>query len=101
MTMSLRRSKLFSVSFNLFNASLFFDLYLVMPEASSKIIRRSSGLALTTRSTFPCCTSEYASAPIPVPINNSWMSLSRTIVLLSIYSLSPERNKRRVMVTSS
>src|SRR3989338_7145056 len=38
---------------------------------------------------------------MPVPMNNSKISLSRTAVLFKRYSLSPERNNRRVTVTSS
>ena len=94
------RRRLFSVSLSLFSASLFFDLYFVIPAASSKIKRRSSGLELKIRSILPCSIKEYDSAPIPVPINNSKISLSLTCVLLIKYSLSPERKSLREIVTS-
>jgi len=74
-----------------FIASLFFALYLLTPVASSKTSLLSSGLELMTRSILPCSTKEYDSAPIPVPISISLISLRRTGLLFIRYSLSPER----------
>ena len=70
------------------------------PAASSMMARRSSGRALSTVSSWPwpmimCCW-----RPTPESPSSSWMSSSRQGAPLMAYSLSPERNRVRVMVTS-
>ena len=52
--MSARRSRFASVASSLRSASFFCDLYFVMPAASSKIARRSSGREERIMSIFPC-----------------------------------------------
>ena len=71
------------------------------PAASSMMARRSSGRALRTVSSWPwpmimCCW-----RPTPESDSSSWMSSSRQGAPLMAYSLSPERNSVRVMVTSA
>ena len=71
------------------------------PAASSMMARRSSGRALSTVSSWPwpmimCCW-----RPTPESESSSWMSSSRQGAPLMAYSLSPERNSVRVMVTSA
>jgi len=56
--MSLNRTRFSSVESSLRSASRFFSLYLVIPAASSKMKRRSSGLELSTMSIFPCSMME-------------------------------------------
>jgi len=46
--------RLASVCSSFLRASLFLDLYLVIPLASSNTLRLSSGLELKRRSSFPC-----------------------------------------------
>ena len=70
------------------------------PAASSMMARRSSGRALSTVSSWPwpmimCCW-----RPTPESLSSSWMSSSRQGAPLMAYSLSPERNSVRVIVTS-
>ncbi len=71
------------------------------PAASSMMARRSSGRALSTVSSWPwpmimCCW-----RPTPESLSSSVMSSRRQGAPLMAYSLSPERNSVRVMVTSA
>ncbi len=63
----------------------------VMPAASSRNSRISSGFALTICSTRPCSMIAYARVPTPVPRKSSVMSFNRHGTLLMKYSESPER----------
>src|SRR5688500_11782157 len=51
-------------------------------------------------STMPCWISEYVCVPTPVPMNRSWMSLSRQTCLLRLYSLTSSRKTRRAIAPS-
>ena len=48
----------------------------------------------------PCSMMAYDSGPRPVPMKMSWMSRRRQSLPFSRYSLSPERNRRRVTAIS-
>src|SRR5688572_26545083 len=63
-------------------------------------LRRSSGRALRTASIWPWLTITCCWRPTPVSESSSWMSRSRQGTPLMAYSLSPERNSVRVMVSS-
>ena len=64
-------------------------------------VRRSSGRALSTASSWPCDTITCCVRPTPLSESSSWMSSSRHVTPLMAYSLSPElRNSVRVRVTS-
>ena len=98
--MSSSRSRFASVASSLRSASRFCALYFVMPAASSKIARRSSGRDDRIMSILPCSMIEYAERPMPVSMKSCWMSFSRHGVLFSRYSLLPSLKTRRVIVTS-
>ena len=51
---------------------------LAMPAASSMYLRRSSGRARSTSSSWPCPTTVCSARPIPVSDNSSWRSRRRT-----------------------
>ncbi len=70
------------------------------PAASSMNARRSSGLACRTVSSWPWPTMTCISRPMPESESRSWMSSSRHASPLISYSLSPDRNIRRVIETS-
>ncbi len=70
------------------------------PAASSMKARRSSGWACSTASSWPWPTMTCISRPMPESESSSWMSSSRHASPLISYSLSPERNIRRVIETS-
>ena len=62
--------------------------------------RRSSGLACSIASSRPWPTMMCISRPMPESLSSSWMSSRRHELPLISYSLSPERNIRRVIDTS-
>ncbi len=74
--------------------------YFKIPAASSMIKRRSSGRALSTASSWPWDTMTCCWRPTPVSESSSWTSSRRHGAPLMAYSLSPERNRVRVRVTS-
>ena len=100
-TRSPRRSRFSSVAASRRSARSRRRRCLSTPAASSMMARRSSGRALRTVSSWPwpmimCCW-----RPTPESESSSWMSSSRHGAPLMAYSLSPERNRVRVMVTSA
>jgi hypothetical protein len=70
------------------------------PAASSMNARRSSGLACSIASSRPWPTMMCISRPMPESLSSSWMSSRRHELPLISYSLSPDRNIRRVIDTS-
>ena len=75
-------------------------LYLVIPAASSRYWRLSSGLASMRFAMLPCSTSEYVRAPTPVSMKNSFTSSRRQRTLLMEYSPSSSRKTLRVIIAS-
>ncbi len=71
------------------------------PAASSISARLASGPACSTWSSWPWPTMTCISRPSPESDNSSWMSSSRQWSPLSEYSLWPDRNSRRLIVTSA
>ena len=72
-----------------------------MPAASSNKLRLSSGRLFKISSILFCPIMESEPRPSPVSANRSIISFRRQFFLLMAYSLSPSRNTRRVMLTSS
>ena len=85
---------------NFLSASIFLDLNLTIPAASSKRALLSSFLPFKIASILPCPINEYPSFPIPVSIKRFTMSLSLQGVLFIKYSLSPDLKTLRVILTS-
>ena len=75
--------------------------YLSTPAASSITARRSSGRASRMASRWPWLMITCCWRPTPVSDRSSWMSRSRHGAPLMEYSLSPDRNRVRVMVISA
>ena len=71
------------------------------PAASSMTARRSSGRASKIASRWPWLMITCCWRPTPVSERSSWMSSSRQGAPLIAYSLSPERKRVRVMVSSA
>jgi hypothetical protein len=71
-----------------------------MPAASSIKPRRSSGLACSTWSSWPCPTMTCISRPRPESLSSSCTSSRRHCSPLIAYSLPPLRNSVREIVTS-
>ena len=71
------------------------------PAASSITERRSSGRASRMASRWPWLMMTCCWRPTPVSDSSSWMSRSRHGAPLIEYSLSPERKRVRVIVTSA
>ena len=70
------------------------------PAASSINALRSSGFANKIASSWPCPTITCISLPIPLSLNNSWISKSRVVSPFNKYSEAPFLNRTRVIVTS-
>ena len=82
--------------------SIFLFLYFATPAASSKMPRRSMGLASANVMTFPWEMMLRLDLPSPVSRNRSTTSLSLTLFRLIRYSASPlSRYRRRVTSSSS
>ena len=71
------------------------------PAASSITMRRSSGRAWSTESSWPWLTITCCWRPTPASESSSCMSSSRHGAPLRAYSLSPVRNRVLVIVTSA
>src|SRR5215207_631712 len=71
-----------------------------MPAASSMNPRRSSGVARSTWSSWPCPTMTCISRPSPESLSSSCTSSSRHCSPLMAYSLVPLRKSVREIVTS-
>ena len=95
------RTRLSCSVWSFFSAAAFRFLNFVMPAASSKSSRRSSGLPDRIFSTWPWPMIEYPSCPMPVSIKSSLTSFRRQGLPFKRYSLSPERYSRLDTVTSS
>ena len=80
---------------NFLNADLRCCLYLLIPAASSNIRFRSSAVSDRISSIIFSSITEYASEPIPVSTNKSWISFNLHGVRLIKYSDSPSRYTRR------
>ncbi len=70
------------------------------PAASSMKALRSSGPAWSTVSSWPWPTMTCISRPMPESERSSWMSRSRQVSPLMAYSLWPDLNISRLIVTS-
>ena len=82
--------EIFSFVFsNFFKLTSFLFLYFNTPAASSKIVRRASGLLEMMSATLPWEIMLNESFPAPVSKNKSVISLSLTLLLFKKYSFSP------------